>query len=179
MSLKSEMRAARNALDIRYQTWLREHGVSDSAIMGWPGPMGCSCIETHPMGMFDFSETGYRAFIQPILSGPDIIDLVAWFPSRPERWWTRRYSGNPLGIDQLDRAEIEGEPVLLHRTPLDRLRADGDGVVALDWKMTANQLRNIPVIITGDPDFGHEVRQRLTQPNMPCPEIRVLAREAA
>ncbi len=156
--------------------WLRRQGVADTATWLWPGPVRTAQVETHPMGMFDFIETGPRAFVHPILTGPafsDMADLVAWFPNDPSTWWTRRYTGLPLGADQLDRAEIEGLPIMLRQTPLDWLRAGGNGAVITDWTLTAPQLRTIPTIITADDVFGLEVRRRLTAPVHTSPEIRV------
>jgi hypothetical protein len=168
--------------DKREADWLRAQGVLPTALNAWPGPVKVAGIETHPPGVFDLADHGRRAFIQPVLCGPqytDLIDIIAWFPADPARWWMLNYSGEPLGVDQLDRAEIKREPLVLRRTPLDWLRVNGDGVCVLDWKMSTPALRAIPVLVCTDAEYGREVRTRLTAPPVHIPEIRVMMTEAA
>ena len=124
--LEEEFLSPMDGLDDRASAWLKQQGVPKIALDMWPGPVGVASIEAHPMGCFEFVPDTRRAFIQPVLSGgefTDIVDLVAWHPDQPGQCWARHYSGVPLGIDQLDRAELLGESLLLHPTPLDWLRA--------------------------------------------------------
>jgi len=179
-SLNNQFSPAMDGLDDRSAVWLRRQGVPEFAIDLWPGPVGVAAIETHPLGLFDFAEHGRRAFIQPVLSGgkfTDIVDLIAWFSDNPGRWWTHCYSGVPLGIDQLDRAEIEGEPLLLQPTPLDWLCGGGNGIVVTDWAMSAPVLRCVPTLITEGTEHGSEVQRRLANV-MAVPEIRVYRKVA-
>ena len=88
--------------------------------------------------------TGTPAFILPIWDGPApsiysgaenpvLIDMIAWRPDDPARWWYRQGEVDVvLGIDNLDLAHTEGWPISLHRTPLDWLRAGCCGAVLLD-----------------------------------------------
>ena len=88
--------------------------------------------------------TGTPAFILPVWDGPApsiysgvenpvLIDMIAWRPDEPARWWYRQGEVDAvLGIDNLDLAHIEGWPISLHRTPLDWLRAGCRGAVLLD-----------------------------------------------
>ena len=111
--LEEEFLTAMDQLDERAVAWLRQQGVSERALHLWPGPIGTAPIETHPTGYFELAEDMRRAYVQPVLSGgefTDIVDLIAWFPNQPNQWWTRLYSGCPLGADQLDKAELLGEP---------------------------------------------------------------------
>ena len=84
-------------------------------MIGWPGPIGVAKIETCALDIFDFAEAGSTmAFLAPIYSGgrdSKIIDLIAWNPSDPTRWFTRRYSGGAMGDDQLLAAEFWNEPI--------------------------------------------------------------------
>lgn len=180
-SLNNQFPPAMDGLDDRSVAWLRRQGVPEIAIDLWPGPVGVAAIETHPLGLFDFAEHGRRAFIQPVLSGgefTDTVDLIAWYPDNPGRWWTCCYSGVPLGVDQLDRAEIEGEPLLLQPTPLNWLCGGGNGVVVTDWAMSAPALRCVPTLITEEAEHGRYIQRRLRIIS-DCPEIRVLRNEAA
>jgi hypothetical protein len=87
--------------------------------------------------------TGTPAFILPVWTGPApsiysgvenpvLIDMIAWRPDDPARWWYRTGEGDALGIDNLDLAHVEGWPISLHKTPLDWLRAGCRGAVLLD-----------------------------------------------
>ena len=164
-------------LDNSARAWLMRQGVSTEAMLMHPGPVGVADIEIHDPGIFDIADFGMRAFLHPIYSGgfgSEIIDVIAWMPSNPYRWWTLEYTGWALGDDQLFAAEFWNEPILLHPTPLAWLAADGIGVVVNDWIMSSPALRSIPCIVTEDAEFGREVQRRLTMPMRSCPEIRVL-----
>ena len=173
---------AMDGLGERTAAWLQRQGVPEITLQMWPGPVGVAAIETRPLGLFDFAEHGRRAFIQPVLSGPafsDILDLIAWYPDNPGRCWTRLYTGVPLGVDQLDHAEIEGEPLLLHASPLDWLRARGEGVCVLDWKISAPALRCVPVLLFEQTEFGRLAHDRLSAPSPAVPEIRIIQNQKA
>lgn len=180
--LEQEFLHAMDGLDERSSAWLKQQSVGEIALDMWPGPIGVASIEPHPMGVFEFVEDKRRAFIQPVLCGPafsEIVDLVAWYPDQPGTWWTRCYSGVPLGVDQLDKAEIEQEPILLKTTPLEWLRAYGNGVCVLDWKMSAHALRCVPAIKFDDTAFGRWVHDKLSQPPLRIPDIRIITQKAA
>lgn len=178
----NEFLIAMDGLDGRAAEWLQRQGVPDIALHMWPGPVGVAPIETHPFGHFDFAKFGRRAYIQPVLSGgafTDIVDLVAWKPDRPNQWWTRCYSGVPLGDDQLFTAEYWQKPMMLRATPLNWLRAGGDGVCILDWKTPAPELRTVPELICETVDQGEEVLRRLSAPIMRVPPITIPKKDAA
>ncbi len=182
MSLEEEFLQAMDRLDERSTACLKQHGVPDISLSMWPGPVGMASIETHPMNCFDFVPDRRRAFVMPVLSGgafSDIVDLTAWFPDNPGRCWTRCYSGVPLGVDQLDRAELLGDPLLLHPTPLGWLRGNGEGVCILDWKMSSPALRCVPKLICEDVEFGRFVQDRLSAPALVVPEIHILMKAVA
>jgi hypothetical protein len=182
-TLVNEFLLSMDGLDDRSATWLLHQGVSETALHQWPGPVGVTAIETNLLGgIFDLAEHGRRAFIQPILSGPgftDIVDLVAWYPDNPWHWWTLCYTGVPLGDDQLYAADYWQNPVMLRATPLDWLRAGGDGVCILNWKPPAQELRTVPELICETVDHGEEVLLRLSAPMMHVPPITILKKDAA
>ena len=160
--------------------WLRKQSVPESALTGWPGPVGAAPIETRAQGIFDFAEVGRRAFIQPVRTGgknTHIADLVAWYPDDPSRWWTRLYTGTPLGIDQLDRAELLGKPLAIRRTPLSWLQAGGNGVVITSWAMSASTLRSCPTLDCENESNAAEVSECLRTP-VRMPKIRYPRRAA-
>lgn len=173
---------AMDGLDERAGAWLTQQGAPARALDLWPGPVGVASIEVYPEGIFDFSETGRRAYIQPILLGgafTDIADLVAWYPDKLGQWWTLLGTGYPLGVDQLDRAELLVQPLLLHAMPLDWLRASGDGVCVLDWTMSATGLRLLPELMCTGIGHGLQVEHELTAVSPSIPLITVPKKEAA
>ncbi len=87
--------------------------------------------------------TGAPAFVSPVWAGaapsiyssvetPVLIDMIAWRPDDPTRWWYRTGEGAVLGTDNLDLAHAEGWPICLARSPLEWLQADCRGAVLLD-----------------------------------------------
>ena len=182
MSAVEEFLFAMDGLDDRSAACLRRQDVPEIAVDQWPGPVGVAAIETHPLGIFDFAEHGRRAFIQPVLSGgefTDIVDLIAWFPDNPGRWWTRCYSGVPLGDDQLFYAAYWEEPLTLRATPLDWLCAGGAGVCIVDWKMPAPELRSVPELMCETVEHGEAVLRRMSTPALLIPPITVPRKDAA
>lgn len=135
-NISAEFVAALNGLDDVARRWLLSEGVPPGIIEVSPGPVTVAKIETFEPGVFQFSESGRRAFVHPVhIAGPfsDICDLIAWRPSDPGQFWNRFYSGTPLGVEQLDLAENLGEPLAIWRSPLNWLRAGGDGIFITSW----------------------------------------------
>ncbi len=99
---------------------------------------------------------GTPAFVLPVWDGPApsiycgvenpvLIDMIAWRPDDPARWWYRQGAVDAvLGAGHLDLAHVEGWPISLHQTPLDWLRADCRGACLLDHceaRWTGSRLR--------------------------------------
>jgi hypothetical protein len=66
------------------------------------------------------------------LAAGDIVDLVAFDPGLASRWLLRR--GNAEWLGACPPQYLEPPPVMLHRTPLDWLRASCEGLVCLVLK---------------------------------------------
>ena len=64
----------------------------------------------------------------------EIVDLVAFKPSAPTKWWLRLGQAVVLGRDNARLALIEEKSVVVHPTPLSWLQVDCQGCVVLDWK---------------------------------------------
>ena len=164
------------------RVWLLRQDVPEIAIDTWPGPLGVAKIETLAPGLFDFAEEGRPAYIQPVLVGGEftpICDLIAWRPDDPAKWWTSYGSGIPLGVAQLDRGELLGEPLAIRRTPLSWLVAGGMGVVVTCWSMTLPILRSVPILIAEDDPHAEELYARFRAGAGRIPEIRVWNQQAA
>ncbi|MCA8907993.1 MAG: hypothetical protein KDA64_08930 [Rhodospirillaceae bacterium] len=67
---------------------------------------------------------GRRAVVCPVIEAGALVDLVAFRPSAPAKWWLRTGAAEVLGGDGLWHARIYGEPVRVMGNPLAWLRAD-------------------------------------------------------
>jgi hypothetical protein len=170
--LNNEFLAADTGLDPVSRRWLEAQGIRPGCLEVLPcGPVIVSKIETFEPGIFEFSESGPRAFIHPIWDGPFLADLIAWRPADPATFWTRLYSGTPLGIENLSRAEIYGEPLRIWRSPLGWIRSGGEGAFITDWPMSAPALRCVGALDCEGAAHSAEVHDRLRNPQT-LPEIR-------
>ena len=71
----------------------------------------------------------------------DVVDLVAWHPEDPGRWWLRRGDATPIiGARELRIAGHFNTPIELYETPQAWARAGGHGVAVLIWGAPLNEL---------------------------------------
>ena len=171
--------------------WLAKQGVSHAARLA-AGNLGLSEVETARDGLYQPSpHNGRRAFITPVYGpvrplevaviDPDAatpIDLVAWHMDQPNRWWLRRGTAVLLGEIEIVYAETYGEPIRIYRTPLDWLKAGGEGVVILDWTEAWFHLRGLK-LGAEDHQHGEELQRRLRPPWSKGPQILVPRKAAA
>ncbi len=107
-----------------------------------------------------------------------VADLIAFRTIDPGRWWLLTGAGVLLNPTARDRADYMGEPLLIHRTPLDWMRAGGDGVVVLDWAaFLPLHLGRVP-LVAADLALGERLDEALNRPPAPTP-ISVLRSAAA
>ena len=100
--------------------------------------IGAAHITTTSVGLFEFHDDGERALIVPEgvpeWPGWDAIhDLIAFRPSRPDRWWRRRGDVDLLGVDNITPWQLS--PLVIHETPLSWLQAGADGICIVDWAL--------------------------------------------
>ncbi len=121
---------------------LEQHGVNREAVHRAGGLAVARIGTTGRLWMPE--PTGTPAFVQPVWNGPApsvycgvenpvLIDMIAWRPDDPSRWWYRTGDGDALGINNLDLAHVEGWPITFEPTPLDWLRAGCRGAVLLGY----------------------------------------------
>lgn len=121
---------------------------------------------------------GSRAWIIPVysLSGFELVDLLALPQDRPATvYWRYTGQGVALGYENILAADFGRAPLVLHETPLDWMAAGKTGACIIDWRRYwAGDVAHVSAIRVNNPDFGFEVRKRLSQP-VPCPSIQVRA----
>lgn len=121
-----------------HQDWLAARDVSPVAIYGAPprlhGHFGVCLAQFHG-DLYEPDPDGTPVIVLGVSESPDepIIDIVAFKPSEPNRWWLRLGQAVILGRHNARLALFKEEPLFIHATPLDWLRADCMGVVVLDW----------------------------------------------
>jgi hypothetical protein len=118
---------------------------------------------------------GQRVIILPVC-GPatgEVVDLVAFNPKTPKAFWVHTGAGVMLGEVSAARAEHFSEPLYLHETPMDWLKAAGEGSVILDWKhywpLYMGSIKRVRVL---DEAFGKRAADLMARP-FPTPEIEV------
>ena len=122
-----------------HQDWLAKAGVSPVAIYCLPprlhGHFGVCRAQFHG-DLYEPDPNGTPVIVMGVSEHPDeeIIDIVAFQPSDPTRWWLRLGNAVVLGLHNARLAVFKEEPVLVHATPLDWLRAECHGAVVLDWR---------------------------------------------
>lgn len=78
----------------------------------------------HGLGIIDL------AFFVPVVSWPDVLDIVAWEWNQPFVWWLRLGEAMWLGDHQFRRNEGR---ILLVETPADYVQNRGACACVLDW----------------------------------------------
>ncbi len=102
--------------------------------------------------------TGFHYVENPILE-----DLIAWQPAQPDIWYfLRGETGLILGEENLVFAQLAGEKAVLHRTPLDWLKAGRKGAVLLD-EHGLHRLLDVAEIVCADVKHGTEVKEKLNR----------------
>lgn len=171
------VRAHWNVRD-QHRDWLATHGVSPISIYCPPprlhGHFGICRAQFHGDLYEPTGADGEPVIVMGVSEHPDeqIIDLVAFQPSDPTRWWLRSGQGVVLGLHNARLAAFKEEPVFVHATPLDWLRAECQGVVVLDW--TADILSRLDGYgILTDATTGKRLEQAFTR-HFNFPQIKII-----
>lgn len=105
----------------------------------------------------------------------DLIDLVCWQPGSPGKWSLRTGYGTALGENAIGYAWQTERPLVLNESPMEWLRANGEGAVILDWNACLSlYLGNTRRIIADGPALAQKINSRLDREQCwPMPEIRI------
>lgn len=103
-------------------------------------------------GLFAPSPDGRRSMVVPVYENGQLLDLVAFSTSTPDDWLLRTGAGLALGLIDGFEPHTWGASVHLHKTPMDWLRAGGDGLCIVDWSAPDIYLFNDLPHITVDDD---------------------------
>jgi hypothetical protein len=109
---------------------------------------------------FDFDQEGERALIFI-----EQDDLVAWPPDTGKlgTWCRGAFALNEDAIWN-PAAYFMGSALRVHRTPLEWLSAERDGIVIVQPQLAYAMLRDIPRIIVDDVQLARQIRRWLEPP---------------
>jgi hypothetical protein len=174
MKCLQELATASNNVRLNHLDRLYSLGVSRTALFdieyGLAGHFGVSQIEING-DLYAPGGVGNLSMILPTnREGNDIDDLVAFYPSEPEKFWLRLGAARFLNHNAVDRAVACGEPLFIHETPFDWLRAGWQACVILDWD---SDLRGVlpDKVLVWDHAFADRLQAKMGQHT---PEVRVI-----
>ena len=155
-------------------------GVPRAAIFGIRPLVGVAAVETNADGWFQFIEAGELALvIADGVPGPigweTIDEVIAIRTSTPGKWWRATGAAPVLGAgrnaDMIDYAMVVKEPITLHATPPDWLRAGGTGLCIVNWDAPLSAtFDGLPV--ASDPATARRLRKKITDEALATLDIR-------
>ncbi len=179
IDLSREMDAASDALPLRYVT---EAGLDLDAYLEHGG-LGVARAEVHKCGFWQPCDDGVPVLVAPVFDGavsPErLVDLAAWLPSAPGRFWRRSGWGVLLGWPALAAARRHGEPMRLHPTPQHWIADQWRGACILDWQHGLAEMEDVPGIVCDSVTFAEHIERRLKQRAPRLPAVMVEEPEAA
>lgn len=201
----NELAATVAKLSDKQRRWLRGQGIN-AEFMDRAAPLGTARVypDSPTPGMYEPADCGrgddgtIDVIVQAVLYRPlsdgetafRILDLVAWDPRDPARWWLR-FGGvatflNESAIDDAGALDWDEElmgcarPRLrLYATPLDWLRdgARRDGSVLLSdgGRLWRDLFAGVGGVIVNDTDFAAVVYKKLRKRGKtdPLPEVLI------
>lgn len=129
-------------------------------------PFGVERIDVDDAGRWWPDPEGNPAVVVPVVEYGDLIDIVAFRTSAPQRWWWREGCGSLLGADLLNDGWPVG-PLRVVSTPLQWLIEGGNAVCILDWSCPDYELspmRDREELACDGPMLRARLRKRLSQP---------------
>lgn len=134
--------------------YLRDHGLDWSAIAAEAGLLLLARVRFEPPRQFEFGGRVLAAVIEALDEGGAVRDLVAWPVSRPDKAASLFGRAGMVGERALfDPATfLFDAPLVVHRTPLDWLRAGGRGCAVVDPGRAGRLLLDVPGRIAAQDD---------------------------
>lgn len=125
--------------------------------------LGVARIEHHDR-YWEPAETGPGAITLPVWVANDAIDILAIDAGDTAKWLRRTDIATTTDPLEIDRAIHFAEPLHVHATPLDWLRAGGRGVAVLDWNSASFMLSGVRRFICHDRDTAKRLDRALRHP---------------
>lgn len=155
----------------------------------WPyltgdGLLGYAKVSVSSGDRWDFAEDGIGCLTVAVHSDQQLVDIVAFPPSKPDQWLVRTGNGVFLGEDHLIEAEMNWNPEhipLVVPTVLEWLHTKGQSICIVDPIPDAlRRLRDLDALEVPTKEFGQVLRLQMSKPPR-LPEITIVkgARDAA
>jgi hypothetical protein len=143
--------------DLSLMHWLRDHGVDVRHVLNILGPVAelDIIVRRGRFGVAHGETTGrIRAAVVHVATddnGETPVDLVAWTRERPQRVFQSLGAVEALGVDQIRNpaSYFLSKPLVVHRHPLNWLRAGCDGIVIFDARAVNTRLKCLPQRLEG------------------------------
>ena len=143
--------------------WLFAQGVPDTAILE-PEPIRAGKVRFLDRLTFDFDSDGERALIFR-----HDHDLIAW---QPKRELLASWRGVAFAINEdaiWNPASWFAESALrIHRTPLQWLQANRDGIVIVQPRLACAMLHHVPRLAFADTAHARQIRLAMQPPKLCC-----------
>jgi hypothetical protein len=151
-------------------SWLMDEGVSDDALMH-DYPVGSANV-IFDRNTFDIDPDGECALTFRALDRGEIIDLIAWSPesNRIGSWRGVAFAVGDQDDIWNPASFFDGSPLRVHANPLAWLKADREGIVVVDHRMTNAMLGRAWAVSFADYEFAEQF-QKWVQP--PAPTVRL------
>ncbi len=146
--------------------WLFSQGVSDVALLQ-PEAIRAGRVRFLENETFEFADDGQRVLIFRVVECGCEIDRIAWSP-RDGKLATWRGVAFALGQNAIwnPGTYFAGGALRLHRTALDWLKADRDGICIVNPKLAYSQLHHEDRLIFSDAVYAAQVRKWMKPPKV-------------
>jgi hypothetical protein len=177
VDLAAEMEALTALPDPTQAAWLERHGVAWSVSRLDAGPVTVGRITAIDDRLFEFTEDGDLAYCHMVWPEAPFcgytLDIIAWKPANPARWWLRTGMAVVLGEFSMHMHFNYSRRLPLHRTPLDWLAAGGNGACVLNMAAARYDLMHFDAIGIVAADLAHaeEVERAVRGPPPRRPRI--------
>lgn len=142
-------------------------------------------IEPVSAWQFQFTDTNDCGFVADILAiadwSGDLVELAAWKPGQPNKWWLRDGNVPLLGEDSAELSQLQRRPVWLAESPAAwwaNVSAGRDAACVLNWSADPR------LVLTGlnmrcSPAMDRRLRQWWAQATRPTFSTVVEAQRVA
>jgi hypothetical protein len=144
--------------------WLLNQRVTPDAMLNpWPIGVATVCFDGN---IFDHDPEGVPALTFRATDRGEVIDLIAWQPRTGQIASLCRTAFCLGDIDDVfnPATYFAGDCLRVHRTPLDWLKADRDGICIVKPALTYAYLRDAPRLSFTDVELAKAVRAWMQPP---------------
>ncbi len=137
------------------------------------GAPGVGSIRPLQDGSFEFAGNGRSVAVLPVYDSETpawaplehrfegLLDLLAFDPTQPDRWWLRHGQALLLGSIYVGLVLEAGCALPVYSNPMSWLRANAEGVVILDWNAAPALLLDAGEFLAENLELGNRLEVAL------------------